>query len=100
VVVAPAPVVERPAPVVPAQPKAATPKPKPKARPATKRPVRLAEPAPPHDRGPVPLASFVSAAQSLDDGLLAVAGGALLLVALGGLVALLTGRRLLREGLA
>jgi hypothetical protein len=51
----------------------------------------------PHDRGPVPLVSFVAAGEILDRGLLAVAGGALLLVALGGAVLLGAARRQLLE---
>jgi hypothetical protein len=54
----------------------------------------------PRDRGPVPLVAFVAADSPLDDRLLAVAGGALLLVCGGGLVVLGSGRRLLREGVA
>ena len=102
VVATPAPAVQRPAPVVrvqpvqtPAAPKAtvkAKPKPTAKPKAAAKRTARVVEPvaAPrvPHDRARVPLVAFVPAVDELDRGLLAVAGIALLLVALGGAVLL------------
>src|SRR5918994_2927704 len=105
-VVAPPHVVDHPPPVVrqqpmqtPAAPKAAVKaKPKATAKPdaAAKRPARVVEtvaaPRLPHDRGPVPLVAFL-AQDPLDRGLLAVAGVALLLVALGGAVLLGVARR-------
>ena len=50
-------------------------------------------PRAPHDRARVPLAAFVPAVDELDRGLLAIAGIALLLVALGGAVLLGVARR-------
>ena len=122
-VVVPAPVVRQVAPVVavvPTQP-AATPAPKPsvkpkakakprstpkpRAAPKAKRPAAAARHAVatplriPHDRGPVPLAALRLGADSLDRGLLAIAGLGLLLVTLGGGVVLASVRRELR-GLA
>lgn len=68
----------------------ATPKPKPKA--AAK--VAAVEPTlPPHDRRPVPLARLVPSAEELNRGLVALAGGGLAFVALGGAVVLLAARR-------
>ena len=103
-VVTPAAASPRIAPVVPPratrpqvvqQTPTATPKPKPrpkaKPRPARAQPV-TAHPAP-HDRRPVPLAAFVSAGESLDRGLLAIGGAALLLVAFGGGVVFAIARR-------
>ena len=80
----------------------ATPKAKPAAKPkaAAKPTVRVVEPVAaarvPHDRARVPLVAFV-AGKTLDRGLLAVAGTALLLVALGGAVLLGVARRQLQE---
>ncbi|MGZ8782713.1 MAG: hypothetical protein ACXWZB_04360 [Gaiellaceae bacterium] len=73
-----------------------------KPKPVRPKAARAAKPAPkavapiirvPHDRGPVPAAALVPAADALDRGLLAVAGFALLLVALGGAVVLVAARR-------
>ena len=100
----PAPATRHVEPVVQARPatapsvaptRAATSKPKPKAakRPAQAPVKRIASRAAPHDRAPVPLAAFVAAGESLDRGLLAVGGAALLLVALGGAVLLGIARR-------
>ena len=58
----------------------------------TKRTVVPAS-AVPHDRGPVPLAAFVSTVEELNRGLAAFAGFALLFVALGGAVVLVAARR-------
>ncbi|HEX5799494.1 MAG TPA: hypothetical protein VFY02_05265 [Gaiellaceae bacterium] len=93
---------------VPARPSAtptgprAKPKPKPKAavkaavtpkpKPATEQP-SVARTPQPHDRHPVPLARFVPSAEELNRGLVALAGGGLALVALGGGVLLLAARR-------
>jgi len=101
-VVTPPPAVRHVAPVVRTQPTravrvkpkpAATPKAKPKAK-AERAPVRqvVSRPAP-HDRGPVPLAALVAAGESLNRGLLALGGAALLLVAFGGAVLLGIARR-------
>jgi hypothetical protein len=98
VIVTPAPVVHRAAPVTraqPAQAPAAKPKPVAKAKPKA-----VARPAPkpvaatrvPHDRSRVPLAAVVTV-NELDRSLLTVAGIALLLVALGGAVLLAAARR-------
>lgn len=70
----------------------ATAKPKPKPAPAPKRRAVLPQ-APPHDRGPVPLAALIPSVEELDRGLVAVAGAALAFVALGGAVVLLAARR-------
>ena len=87
---------------VPARPTATAPrakaKPKPKAavtpkpKPATEQP-SLARTPQPHDRHPVPLARFVPSAEELNRGLVALAGGGLGFVALGGGVLLLAARR-------
>ena len=100
--VAPAPVVHRAAPVVHAQPvqaPAAKPKPVVKPKAAVKaKPKVVAQPATtktaavPHDRARVPLAALATA-DELDRGLLAFAGFALLLVALGGAILLGVARR-------
>lgn len=66
---------------------------KPRLQPA---PVRRA----PHDRAPVPLATFVVEAKPLDDGLLVAAGVVLLFICVGGLVVLAAGRRLLGRAIA
>jgi hypothetical protein len=100
VVVAPAPVVHRAAPVVrsqPAQTSAAKPtsvvKPKPiKHTAVTKRTV-VPAPAVPHDRRRVPLATFVPTVDELNRGLAALAGLGLAFVALGGAVVLVAARR-------
>ena len=63
-----------------------------KATPTPKRPAVVAK-APPHDRGPVPLAAFVPSVEELDRGLVALAGAALAFVALGGAVMLAAARR-------
>lgn len=80
----------------PAATPASTQKPKPgPSRVVERRPVAKAAAAvarAPHDRGRVPLAVLVTA-DELDRGLLAVAGIALLLVALGGAVLLAAARR-------
>ena len=65
---------------------AAKPKPTPKAGAAART-------LPPHDRHPVPLARFVPSAEELNRGLVALAGGGLGFVALGGAVLLLAARR-------
>lgn len=78
------------------------PKPKPNPTPkAAAKPKRKAvlPPAPPHDRSPVPLATFIPTVEELDRGLLALAGAGLAFVALGGAVMLAAARRQL-EGLA
>jgi hypothetical protein len=91
---------------VPARPSAtptatrAKPKAKPKAavkpavtpKPATEQP-SVARTPEPHDRHPVPLARFVPSAEELNRGLVALAGGGLGFVALGGAVLLLAARR-------
>jgi outer membrane biosynthesis protein TonB len=105
-VVTPAPVVQRPAPVAKAPVQRTKPKPAPAkvrvVKPKASAPVPVVRP--PHDRSRVPLAAFVSSpsssADSVDRDLLALAGFALLLVALGGAVVLGIGRRVLREGIA
>lgn len=63
---------------------------KPKPTPAEGAVVRT---LPPHDRHPVPLARFVPSAEELNRGLVALAGGGLGFVALGGAVLLLAARR-------
>lgn len=84
-----------PAPKAKPKPKPATkakltPKPRPKAKPR----VAAVEPVlPPHDRRPVPLARFIPTAEELNRGLVALAGGGLAFVALGGAVVLLAARR-------
>jgi outer membrane biosynthesis protein TonB len=92
---------------VPARPAAApattakaTPKPKAKKKAAVAvkpKPAPTEEAAvrtlPPHDRHPVPLARFVPSAEELNRGLVALAGGGLGFVALGGAVLLLAARR-------
>ncbi len=96
--VAPAPVVHHAAPVVRAQPaQAPAAKPKPVVKPikrtvVTKHAVVPAA-AVPHDRGPVPLASFVPTVEELNRGLAAFAGLGLAFVALGGAVVLVAARR-------
>ena len=100
VVVAPAPVVHRAAPVTRAQPMqkpAATPrhaaKQKPVARTKPTKPVvTKTVVVVPHDRARLPVGALV-AADELDRGLLLFAGGALLLVALGGSVVFVAARR-------
>ena len=52
---------------------------------------------PPHDRHPVPLTRFVPSAEELNRGLVALAGGGLGFVALGGAVLLLAARRQVGE---
>jgi hypothetical protein len=108
VVVAPAPVVHRAAPVTSAQPSVAKPKavvkkqPVAKAKPkATDRPVpsrTVVAPAP-HDRARLPLA-VLEAADEFDRSLLAVAGALLLVITLSGGTVFWAGWRALREGLA
>ena len=88
------PAVRRPAPVVRTQPKkrpAAA-----NAAPPKKPAVVVVQRRAPHDRAPVPLATFVVQAEPLDDGLLVAAGLVLLVVALGGCVVLSSARRLLQ----
>jgi outer membrane biosynthesis protein TonB len=75
------------APVRPKQAVKATPKPTPKPKPTA------AVVTAPHDRGPVPLAAFVPSVEELNRGLVALAGGALAFVALGGAVMLAAARR-------
>ena len=53
----------------------------------------VARTLPPHDRHRVPLARFVPTAEELNRGLVALAGGGLGFVALGGAVVLLAARR-------
>ena len=75
-----------------AKPKpAAKAKPKPAAKPKPEQAV--VRTLPPHDRHPVPLARFVPTAEELNRGLVALAGGGLGFVALGGTVVLLAARR-------
>lgn len=75
-----------------------------KQKPAARRPVAqkrqgsVSVPRQPHDRGPVPLAALVVIDELPDRGLLTLAGGALLLVALGGAVVLFAARRQLLLG--
>jgi hypothetical protein len=86
----------RPAPVQQRQakpkPKAAV-KPKPAVRAKAKPEQSVARTLPPHDRHRVPLARFVPTAEELNRGLVALAGGGLGFVALGGAVVLLAARR-------
>ena len=76
----------------PAKPKAAV-KPKPAAAAKAKPEQAVAPALPPHDRSRVPLARFVPTAEELNRSLVAVAGGGLGFVALGGAVVLLAARR-------
>jgi len=96
VVVAPAPVVHRAAPVTRAQPvqKPAAAKPKHSVTKVAvvKKPV-VHKPAVPHDRRPLPLARFVPTVEELNRGLAALAGVGLALVAVGGALVLTAARR-------
>jgi hypothetical protein len=88
----------RPA-ATPAQRRPAKPKPKAAVKPkpavaAKAKPEQAVAPAlPPHDRKRVPLARFVPTAEELNRSLVALAGGGLGFVALGGAVVLLAARR-------
>jgi hypothetical protein len=80
---------------IPPQPRPAAvrAKPKPAAKPAAPLPV-------PRDSAPMPRGGSLPAAEVFDPGRLALAGGALLIVALGGAVVLGAGRRALLEAQA
>jgi hypothetical protein len=75
------------------RPAAVRAKPKPAAKPAAPLPV-------PRDSAPMPRGGSLAAAELLDSGRLALAGAALLIVALGGAVVLGVGRRALLEAQA
>jgi hypothetical protein len=80
---------------IPPQPRPAAVRARPKPAPQGSAPLPV-----PRDSAPMPRSGSLPAAELLDSGRLALAGGALLIVALGGAVVLGAGRRALLEAQA